>query len=90
MSSLPPRLAQNGHNWGVLPLSSGGENGISGALGCRTRPPTRVSASQAPWHNSAPYPSRCTGSTLKAQPQKVGRVDRLALVEGALLATVQH
>ena len=27
---------------------------------------------------------------LEAHPQQVGRVDRVALVEGALLATVQH
>ena len=67
-----------------------GETVFSGASGCRARRPTGVSASLAPWQISTPFPSLSSEQLLKAHPQQVGRVDRVALVKGALLATIQH
>ena len=45
----------------------------------------RSATPEAPWHNSTPFPSH-----LEAHPQQVGRVKRVALMEGALLSIVQH
>ena len=67
-----------------------GENGFSGASRCRTRCPRRVSAAQAPWQNFRALPLAEHRLHLEAHRQQVGRVDPVALVEGALLATVQH